>query len=76
MKGRSLAFLFPDDTKMLALLDGALLYFRQIANNLHLDVHLALADCCAWHLRKEESDLPHSMVMQLDVVSDHTASLK
>jgi len=29
-----------------------------------------------WLLRKEEADLPHSMVVQLDVMSDHAASLK
>ena len=29
-----------------------------------------------WLPRKEEADLPQNKVMQLDVISDHTASLK
>ena len=29
-----------------------------------------------WLLRKEVADLPHSMVVQLDVTSDHATSLK
>ena len=29
-----------------------------------------------WLLRKEEADFPHSVVVQLDVIFDHAASLK
>ena len=38
----------------------------------HSDFHLALVDYLLWFLRKEGRDLPLIMVMQLDVISDHT----